>query len=306
MNLYEIWTLFQKLFNQYKLLFVISYVIICTMKNLKNKLFPKSIYNYKNSSGNNCLCVYVCDTDSANEIIVGCIEDIDPLNNNYIKMSNGLNKVLYTDRYLTLKISQIKTALYIKGKPVNITSDEFQCLTNSIYKLMILNFESLINKFATKNYINNTLIDLTLPEKIIKLLTWNIKKAELKFATKPSSIIIMEHCVYFAYLGTNIGCEIEKLRPVIVWKKHINNSNLNDNSYYVFPITSKKFNKSYKHNVPILVNGKQNHILLNQGRIISIKRLVKPYIDDTTGKVIKLDTQTIEKIKNEIKTYFSV
>ena len=219
------------------------------MSYTKVKLFPKTIYKYLNSAGQDCLCVYVCDTDNANEIIVGCIEDIDPLNSHYIKMSNGLNKVLYLDKYQTLKLSQIQSPLYLKKQLVNITSDEFQELTNSIYKLMIFKFESNINKLSSNNFVNNSLTDLTLPEKIIKLLTWNIKKSELRFNSAPQNLIIMEHCIYFAYLGTNIGCEIEKLRPVLVWKKHINNSNYNDNSFYVFPITSKKFNKTYKHNI---------------------------------------------------------
>lgn len=269
------------------------------------KLFPKTIYKYKNKSGQEGLCVYVCDTDNANEIIVGCVEDVDQLNDHFIKMDNGLNKVLYLDRYLTLKISQIKAPLYLKGQLINITSGEFQKLTNAIYKLMIFKFESNIDKLSLNNFDGSSLVDITMPEKIIKLLTWNIKKSDLRFGNALENLIIMEHCVYFAYMGTNIGCEIEKLRPVVVWKKHINNSNSNDNSYYVFPITSKKFSKKYSHNIPININGKKNHILLNQGKVISVKRLVKPYINNN-GDVIKLNEDLMSKIKNGLRVYFKV
>lgn len=276
------------------------------MNYTKVKLFPKNIYVYNKPDDTKGLCVYICDTDNSNEIIVGSIEDVNPLNNNYLKMDNGLKKVLYLDRYLTLKTSQIEAPFYFSGKPSTINSEEFLHLTTSVYKLMILNFQMKIEKLSNNNFYDGKLEDITLPEKIIKLLNWNLKKSDLRFTTKSNNIVVMEHCIYFAYLGTNIGCEIEKLRPVLIWRKHINKQNSLDDSFYVFPITSKSQRKSYSTNIEIDINGKKNFIKLNQGKVISRQRIYKIYENRDNGKVYKINNSTIEKIKNSLKEYFGI
>ena len=270
------------------------------------KLFPKNIYVYNKPNKTKGLCVYICDTDKSNEIIVGAIEEADTLNTNYIKLKNGLKKVLYLDRYIALKTSQVESPFYFSGKLQSITSDEFLALTTSVYKLMILNFQMKIEKLSNENFDNGTLIDITLPEKIIKLLTWNLKKSDLRFSHKQSNIIVMEHCIYLAYLGTNIGSEIEKLRPVLVWRKHINKQNQFDNSYYVFPITSKKQKKTYSTNVKIKLDNKVNYIKLNQGRVISEQRFFKIFEDSSTGKVARIDNSVKTDIEKSLAIYFGI
>ena len=154
------------------------------------KLFPKNIYHYKKPNNETGICVYVCDTDNSNEIIVGCIEDVDPLNNDYIKMSNGLNKVLYLDRYKTLKIESITSPLFVKKQHVSISSKEFQLLTTNIYKLLLLKYENQVNDTAFDNFDNDSLVDIGMPEEIIKLLTWNTKKIGLKFKEEFPAIVL--------------------------------------------------------------------------------------------------------------------
>lgn len=271
------------------------------------KLFPKNIYKYIKQNGEVGLCVYVCDTDNSNEIIIGCIEEIDNLNNDFIKMNNGLSKVLYLDRYLTLKLDSIIEPLFLRGASASITSEEFQKLTISIYKLLLLKFDNHVINCANKNYKDDMLKDITLPERLIKLLTWTNKKVDLKFETCVDNLIIMEHCIYFAYLGTNIGSEINKLRPVVVWRKHENKNNIHkDDCYYVFPISSKPARKFYKHNVPLVIENQQDKIMINQGRILSRQRFVKPFIDTNTNQVMKLSKDELNSIKIAIKSYFGV
>ena len=270
------------------------------------KFFPKNIYNYKKLNGDTGVCVYICDTDNANEIIVGCIDDIDPLNNAYIKMANGLNKVLYLDKYLTLKSDSIISPLFIKGKHVSITSKEFQILTSNIYKLLLLRFQNQVNNCADDNFENDKLVNIGLPEEIIKFLTWNSKKIDLKFNEKPNKLKIMERCIYFAYMGTNIGTEINKLRPVVVWRKHINKDNHNDDCYFVFPLSSKKSKPIYKQNVELKIDSKKNKIMVNQGRLLSGKRFVKIFKEPNSDNVYKLSEDEINSIKEAIKFYFGV
>ncbi len=280
------------------------------MDKISTVLFPKKIYNYQKIDGTIGLCVYVCDTDNANEIIVGCIENIDVLNNDFIKLENGLNKVLYLDKYLTLKTSQIKSPLYIKGKTAEITSKEFNELSKNIYKLLLLKYENYVANLSLNNFENEKLIDITFPENIIKLLTWNLKKIDLNFTkiNQQNNLIIMEHCVYFAHMGTNVGSETNKLRPVVVWRKHENKNypNPNDDCYYVFPISSKISKKEYRYNIKIDINGITNKIMINQGRILSKKRFVKILKDIETQKVVKLTEEQKDKIKIAIKNYFGV
>ncbi len=267
------------------------------------KLFPKKIYVYKDNQSFK-LCVYICDTDNANEIIAGCIEDINS-DINYLKLQNGMTKVLKLDKFLRLKHSQIQKPLMLQGKCAEITSSEFQQVTLAIYKLLINKLSHDVNMIAVNNFSNNALKNIALPEKIIKLLTWTDKKTKLKFNYN-SNLIIMEHCIYFAYMGTNIGAEIEKLRPVVVWRKHINKSDRTTNLYYVFPITSKKPSKNYPSIVKINVNNQENYVKINQGRVLSIKRFEKIFLDETTKKVARLSLEEISNIKNSIKIYFGV
>lgn len=107
-------------------------------------------------------------------------------------------------------------------------------------------------------------------------------------------------------MGCNLGCEIEKLRPVLIWKEHINTKNSDENSYFIFPISSKIPQKKYYYNIEINVNGKKNIIKVNDGKIISIKRIQKPLIDNNTKKTYFIEQQTISEIKDAIKKYFNV
>ena len=275
------------------------------MSKTKDKLFPKNIYVYNKLSNNKGLCVYVCDTDNDNKIIVGIIDD-EKLEQTYVKLNIGLRKVLYLDSYLMLDVSQIERPFYYSGKLATITSYEYKLLTDSIYRKITNELSDKIHSISDENFVNNQLKDITLPEKIIKLLTWNIKKSDLKFLVNTFNVKVMEHCIYFAYLGTNIGSEIEKLRPVLIWKKHINKNNESDNSYYVFPITSKPQRKYYYTNIKIYLNGCVNYIKLNQGKVISIKRIYKPYIEKIGTKVARVDEHTIQKIKNSLAIYFGI
>ncbi len=267
-------------------------------------LFPKNIYKYSKNSGEQGLCVYICDTDNSNEIIVGCIEDVDSLNNDFLKMENGLSKVLYLDRFLTLKKVVITSPLYLRGKQATITSLEFYKLTINIYKLIILKYEKNIESLANKNLSGDKLIDIALPESIFKLLTWNSNKLELKYSRVNLNLQIMKYCIYFAYMGTNIGSETNKLRPVLVWKKHENKLNHDNDFYYVFPLSSKSSGANYSYNISLMLNGTSNKIMLNQGRVLSRKRFVKIFEDTSKQSVYMLSQEEKKKIRKELKNYF--
>lgn len=250
--------------------------------------------------------VYIGDSDYSKIIVAG---EIGEKNDErlYIELDN-LNMVLYIDKLFEIKSNVNITQLFIKGEHYYISAYKFQTLINSLTNMLLNKFERNILSTTNKNYDedNSKIVDLTLPEKIIRLIIWNDKKREIKFDDRK----LIERCyqfdVYFAYLGVNVGNEIEKLRPVVIWKQHINKTNPKDTSYYVFPISSKPSNKKYYYNVEIDINGDKNYVKINDGKRISSLRIIKPLKNKATKKTHKLAEEEIQRIKNAITKYFSL
>lgn len=264
------------------------------------------IYKYINN-GIAKYFVYIGDSDVSSRIIAGEIGSIDE-SRDYLKI-DGLEMVLFVDNIIEVDVKEIESCLYVKGNPIDIDKKTFVSLINKSIEKIIDSYKSnLVSNYKSNFDIpNNLIIDLTLAEKIIRLLNWNEKKRELKFDTNlPQMVQCMKYGVYFAYLGTNVGSEINKLRPVIVWKQHQSSNNPLDNSYFVFPISSKIPRKEYYYNVHISINGKDNVIHINDGRRISGLRILKPLIDNFTNKMVMLDEDTKEKVKIAIKMYFNI
>jgi len=127
-------------------------------------------------------------------------------------------------------------------------------------------------------------------EKIKYILGWTRKKIELNemyFNQKPDNLgkpYVLMGDIYHAYLGTNVGAEIDKGRPVLVFQgndRYLRQSNL----VFVIPITSNTKTGSYKVQInasEILDNNgvKDSTILIQQARSISKNRL-----DEFKGKL---------------------
>lgn len=120
---------------------------------------------------------------------------------------------------------------------------------------------------------------ISLAEKIKLLNHWVKRKIELiKLSYSPSlqPLLVNMGDVYYVDLGVNIGFEIDKHRPFLIFQ---NNSFFTKNSNLVFgfPITSSSIQKDY--NIPItnkdLSHGniKDGTVLLSQGRSISKNRI---------------------------------
>lgn len=84
--------------------------------------------------------------------------------------------------------------------------------------------------------------------------------------------------IYFAKLGVNIGAELDKHRPVLVFQGYdyfLRNSDL----VFIFPLTTNakpgKFKVFFNQNNIVKGNIKEGAILIYQGRAISKTRLVR-------------------------------
>ena len=274
--------------------------------NLRMMFFVGRIYKYIENNIDKYF-VYIGDSDASGEIYGGEVAAADS-NRPYLQIP-GLNMVLFTDVFLLINAHTIVSPLFIQHKAVDLDRSVFVSFIDSSISKMIDSYKNdLVSNYnSTYNSQNNTIADLTLAEKIIRLLAWNNKKRELKFdVSSPQMPSCIKYGVYFAYLGTNVGSEINKLRPVLIWKKHESQNNPLDNSYYVFPISSKIPHRQYQYNVLITVNGKQNVIRINDGERISGLRILKPLINQATGKMYVIDEPTKQLVKDAISKYFNL
>lgn len=271
---------------------------------MKFQLFPKNIYKYSDENSTQQIGIYLGDTDVKPFVLMAKLS-IPDVTTKYISVRN-LNKVYILGTYEKIDKSKIQSELHLKGEKVVASSYEFDLITKSIVEKLLLEFASKCNTTVGNNLINGVLNDITLTEKMLKYLEWSITKEELKFTNYKKKLNIVPNRIYFAYTGNNIGSEINKLRPVLVWKEHVNLQNKEDSSYFVFPITSKIPKKDYYFNIKKVINGKENIIKLNDGKRISIKRFVKPLIDESTGLTVELTNEEIERIKDNLKIYFMI
>ncbi len=113
---------------------------------------------------------------------------------------------------------------------------------------------------------------------------WN----EVKKQTEQNSIItyFKEREIYWTKLGQNIGYETygkgdEFLRPVLIYKK------LGSYSFLGIPLTSKEKNGNFYFSFKPMNKSKINYALLNQLKVLSVKRLNNKFgkisVDDFKG-----------------------
>ena len=271
---------------------------------MKFQLNVRQIYKYIENDSTKYF-VYIGDSDISNEIYGGEIGEKDE-QRPYSKIDYLSDLVLFLDELKKIKADSVIEPLYIKGNTTFVPAFEFNTLIHSVCTILLNKYSINVMTNSDKNYDSNTkcLTDIVFPEKLIRLLMWNNKKNYIKFNKKNIVKDIYKYNVYFAYLGTNVGSEIEKYRPVLIWKTHINKHNSKENSFFVFPISSKIPKKNFYFNVPIKINGKTNIVKINDGKRISINRIDKSLKDETTKMTVKITGEEILGIKKAIGKYF--
>lgn len=100
-------------------------------------------------------------------------------------------------------------------------------------------------------------------------MDWNKTKAELKFNPQKKDFPILYNCIYWAYMGCNIGSEEGKHRPVIVTRTYKNSPTIT-----VIPLTSQRLNDDKQYHVDL--EKENSTALVEQMRVIDIVRIDKP------------------------------
>lgn len=125
-------------------------------------------------------------------------------------------------------------------------------------------------------------------QEIEDYLDWTKQKAELKFNTPNKSFPILYNCIYWAFMGCNIGSEEGKHRPVLVTRTYKNSPICT-----VLPLTTQRLNDGKAYHVDLeLIN---SSVLCEQMRIIDTKRLEKPmYLNGKICTITQKDWNAID------------
>lgn len=177
--------------------------------------------------------------------------------------------------------SNIKRCVYIKGKPIKITNKEF----NDIL---------LKTKISFLNYVkDNTNND---PDGI-SYSKWCKDKLELINKNIEDATSLKVGAIYWVDLGYNIGSELRKLRPAILWR-----SASNKKMWTAIPLTSKHKCDNYYFHYDLFDENLGTARLENLINISS-NRIREPYyINNKIAIITKKDNDAILKI---IKKYYA-
>ena len=220
----------------------------------------------------------------------------------YIDINNFTKKALPFD-FEEVERTQIKSILKIQGNNAKVSSTEFADIATILLNKLSIKSYLTYNNFLQKESSKKTM-DYSIVEKYYKYFTWFEHKSNLQFDKNiKRNPIVDKYSIYYIETGENIGTELHKMRPAVIFKRCISN-NPNDTSYIVLPITSKVTSSKYPFNTPILVNGKINYVRINDIKRISIKRLIGPLYESGTNNICRLSKEEIEKLNEDFKNYF--
>lgn len=199
-------------------------------------------------------------------------------NSIYLK---SISKYVVLDEITDYNRSNIKRCVYIKGKPIKITNKEFDDIL-------------LKSKISFLNYIkDNTNND---PDGI-SYNKWCKDKLALINKNTDDTASLKVGAIYWVDLGYNIGSELRKLRPAILWR-----SASNKKMWTAIPLTSKHKDDNYYFHYD-LIDAKLGTARLENLINISFNRIREPYyINNKIATITKKDNDAILKI---IKKYYA-
>lgn len=265
-------------------------------------LIHGKVYKYHDKNQNDCIAIYLCDTNVSSNVCIIPLKDNDG-SENAVQITN-LKKYAFPNEFLEIHRAKIYDFLRIKGKEFIIRYEEYLNISEIVYSHLLLKTANTYSKLSSKRKSNLSDEDYSLTESYYKYLTWFDYKTKLQFEKNITrNPGILKGGLYYTEIGENIGSELHKLRPTVIFKKCVA-PNPNDTSYIVIPITSKTSAGKYAFNPSITVNGKINYIRINDMRRVSLKRIVCPLYETGTRNTIKLSIEEMNLIKEKLKEYF--
>lgn len=192
----------------------------------------------------------------------------------------SINKYVVLDEITDYNRSNVKKCIYIKGKVLKINNNEFN-------DILLKSKDAFLNhvKKNTDNTIEGISYNKWCRDKIEL-----IKKENIETNLKVGAICWVD-------LGYNIGNELRKLRPAILWR-----SSSNKRMWTIIPLTSKHKDDTYYFHYDLESEN------LGTARVenlinISSNRIKEPYfVKNKIATITKKDNDIILKI---IKKYYA-
>lgn len=132
-------------------------------------------------------------------------------------------------------------------------------------------------------------------QEIEDYLDWTKEKAELKFNTPSKSFPILHNCIYWAFMGCNVGSEEGKHRPVLITRTYKNSPICT-----VLPLTTQRLNDGKAYHVDLeLIN---STVMCEQMRTIDTKRLEKPMY--AKGKICTITQKDWNAIDAQVRKQY--
>lgn len=128
-------------------------------------------------------------------------------------------------------------------------------------------------------------------------LDWVKVKADLKFNSPTRNFPIMPNCIYWAYMGCNVGSEEGKHRPILVTRTYKKSPICT-----ALPLTTQRLNDGYWYHVDL-----ENHestVLCEQMRTIDLARIEKPY--RIQGKIISISKNDWRRISKQVNWLYKM
>ena len=126
-------------------------------------------------------------------------------------------------------------------------------------------------------------------------MDWTKTKSELKFNPQSKTFPIIPNCIYWAFMGCNIGSEEGKHRPVLVTRTYPNSPTIT-----VLPLTTQRLNDGKQYHVDL---EKQNStVLVEQLKVVSKIRIIDPY--RKKGKLVTISQNDWDKINSQLENLY--
>lgn len=255
-------------------------------------MIPRRTYIYKYYQENETpLCIYLCNAQAKNKIYIIPLSDIESMNS--IKLTT-LNKYANISELKEIHKNDLIDPLFLKSTSVKITADEFKQIRDEVIAYMLGSIETVAAISSE---------DLNTFEGIVQFIEWKHQKLLMNTQPYVGKTIVYENGIYWASLGVNIGSELNKNRPVLIWKNRTGDAREDAYSYIVIPISTQSKNKKYYMNVPITINGRECYIRIEDMRRINIRRISRPLLDDSK-KIIFIDKEKRDEVKKAIKRFY--
>lgn len=250
-------------------------------KKKKIKIQPGTIYRFNN---NEILILTSESDESFRGMPVHKLDENTPVST--FKLDE-IKRYINFNNVITVYMKDFTGYVFNKKKHLKISTARL----NFLVSMCILDdYEYIIDESnPTNNY--ETLINK------LKFSSWTKTKFNYNFKNSKSKNIINQSQIYWCDLGFNVGSELNKLRPCIIWKYISNRNNVT-----VIPLTTKKYNDKYYFHYDINVGEKSTARIENLINISTL-RVVEPYY--YKNKPVKITLKDKENIIEIIKKYYT-